>query len=94
MYTIILLLQNWADQQSINTITTIPAQPSTTGLTVYVDVFANIMLAGAALLALMSSWRIYNNWHFGGTNIWRSVSNLVLGMVFFISLYIFITNTF
>ena len=77
-------MQDWAD---------IPQAPDST-LSPYVDAFAKLMIVGAAILALMSAGRIYNNWNLGSESMIKSVTNLVLGMIFMVSIYLFITRTF
>lgn len=77
--------QTWRDTEQT---------PITGQFSDYIDSFAHLMLVGASILAILSAGRIYNNWNLGSGPIIKSVTNLFFGMIFMVSIYVFIRTVF
>lgn len=58
-----------------------PVPNSTTAFSDYLLLFANFLMAAGALIGIMASLRIYNNWMLGIDNVWKNTVNLWLGCV-------------
>lgn len=55
----------------------------------YLEVFADLIMAAGAVLAIMAAYRIYQNAQLGDGNLYQGTANLLLGMIFLL-----LTRTF